>query len=465
MNLWIMDDSMHYPDFHIPFLIEKMIRKKILRDNKMKKIQIIILCLLSAGVAMAQQSLSLSDAISLALENNYELKVSESQQKIAGINNTWGNTSIMPRIDFNANGRENFNFNSNDNYRTRTLSPEVSLNWVIFDGFSARINKERFEELENQSKGNTAILIESTIQDVILAYNNCLLQKEIMSVYEELMNLSEDRYQRTQSSKELGVSTTYDNLQAKTSWLEDQSNYFKQKLQYENSIRTLNFLMAVDDNTDWGLITKLEFDLPDYNYEALSSRLVEGNKTLQNQYIYQTLLAKETELAKAAYMPKLSLASGVNYNGMDQYYSGNTPDINQSSSNGYVGLTLSWNIFSGGARQRGIEIAKINEDMATIQTSQIKHSLSNQLLQYYSNYNVQRSVLDLATQQVECAELNLQLSGEKLQNGSINSFNYRDVQILYMNSMISKYNAIFDLIKTNVDLLRITGGIIDEYSK
>ncbi len=429
----------------------------------MKQIISILIIFLSLLNTKAQEQLSISDAIRIGLENNYDLQIQRNSEEIAGINNTWGNTSIVPSISFNATGRENFNYNDADNYRQQTIMPELSLNWVIFNGFSARINKQMFEDLEAQSKGNTSILVENTIQDIILAYNNCLLQKEMVEVFKELADLSEDRYNKSLDSKDIGAGTTYESLQAKTSWLEDQSNFLQQKVTFENAVRTLNFALAINSDAKWEFTSDLTTDTPDYDIENLSDKMMGGNSTLKNQYIYQSLLAKETALAKSAYSPKVSLNTGIGNTDFGKYYSGATPDINQNYTDAYVGITFSWNIFNGGTRKRSIEIAKIYEESADIQTSQIAQSLNNKLLQIYSNYQVQKAVFDLANEQEASAKLNLELSEEKLKNGNINSFNYRDVQIMYMNAAIAKFKAIYNVIQSNTDLLRITGGIISEF--
>ena len=429
----------------------------------MKTIQTIILALLLSTHILAQETLSLSDAITIGLENNYELRVTRNDEKIAEINNTWGNTSLMPSVNFTASARENFNYNDVDDYREQTIVPELSLNWVIFNGFSARISKAKFEDLEKQSEGNTAILVENTIQDIILAYNNCLLQREMMEVYEALSQLSEDRYYRAEESKNIGATTTYEGLQAKTSWLSDQSNYLQQKVNYENSMRTLNFNLGIKEDITWELSSELTVSTAAYHLEDLSKKLKSNNQTLKNQYLYQSLLAKETQAAKSAYLPTLSMNAGVNNSDYYKNYQGASPTIDQNSNNAYVGLTLSWNVFSGGTRKRSVEIAKINEESAEVQVEQMTHSLDNQLLQVYSTYQVNKAIVALASEQEAAAKLNLEMSEEKLNSGVINSFNYRDVQIAYMNAAISQLNAYFNLIQSNTDLLRITGGIVDEY--
>jgi len=430
--------------------------------KEIKYILPLLILLLSARVN-AQENLSLSDAITRALQNNYDLQITRKSEKIASINNDWGNTGIMPSVNFNLSGRESFNVNDNENYRTQNIAPDVSLNWVFFNGYSAKITKQKFEELEELSQGNTAILVESTIQNIIVAYNACLLQKEMVDVYKDLAVLSEDRYKRAENSKDIGASTSYEMLQAKTSWLEDQSNYLQQKVNYENTIRTLNYNMAVEEDVIWNLISPLEMNMPDYMLEDLSAALLSGNQTLKNQYLNQSLLAKETALAKSNFYPTLSLNSGLGKTWMGNYYSGNTPDMKQNSANAYVGLSLSFNIFNGGITRRSLQIAEINEESAQVQTKQMTHSLNNQLLQMYSSYNVQKAILELANEKESTAKLNLDLSADKLKSGVINSFNYRDVQMIYMNAAISKFQAIYNLIGSNTDLLRITGGIISEY--
>lgn len=431
----------------------------------MKKIYIAILVFLGGFVAQAQQDLSLNEALNKGLQNNYDLQIIKKSEQVSEINNTWGNTGLMPSINFTTNARENFNFNDNENYRNQTITPELSLNWVFFDGFSAKISKQKFEELEELSKGNTAVLVENTIQDIILSYYNCVLQKEMIGVFQELEELSRDRFERTENSKSIGASTTYESLQAKTSWLEDQSNLLQQKVNYENAIRVLNYTLAVEDDIFWNFTNDLDFVISDYNMKDLKAKMTSNNQTLKNQYLSQSLQAKETALARSYYYPTLSLSTGINNSDVGNYYTGSSPDMTQNSTNAYIGLNLSFNIFNGGITRRSVQIAQIWEESEQIQTDQMQHSLNNQLLQMYSNYTLQKALLQLAEEKVNAAKLNVELSDAKLRNGSINSFNYRDVQVIYMNAAISNFRSIYQLIEANTDLLRISGGIINEFDK
>ena len=406
------------------------------------------------------EELSLSDAISITLKNNYDLTITKNDEKITQINNTWGNTSIIPSIDLGITGQDSKNFNDDEDYNSLSLKPQITLDWTLFDGFSARINKANYVELQKRSEGNTALLVEYTIQDIILAYNNSLVQKSLMNVYKSMSDLSEDRMDRVKNKKDIGATTTYDYLLYKTSYLEDYSNYIKQKVTYENSIRTLNYLMASEDNKIWNLITPLKADTTSYNITSLLEKLKSNNQNLKNQYINQSILALQSKSAENSYYPSLKLNAGVNNYNQEMYYSGNTANSNTKYNQMYAGLTLSWNIFNGGTRKRAVQIAKINEESGDVETKQMIHSLSNKLYQLYSSYNTYKAIYTLNVERLKAAALNLSISKQKYDVGAISSLDYRQIQQTYLSAQVDKLQAAYNLIESKTNLLQITGSIV-----
>jgi outer membrane protein len=76
---------------------------------------------------------------------------------------------------------------------------------------------------------------------------------------------------------------------------------------------------------------------------------------------------------------------------------------------------------------------------------------------------VQKELLSVASENLEAAKLNLQISREKFEAGAINSFNFRDVQVLYLNSAQRELEAVYAFIDAHTSLLRMTGTIIQQY--
>jgi len=153
----------------------------------MKTKFLIIFSFLSV-LMMGQEAreLSLQSAIDSALQNNYGIIIQQISTDIAEEQNNWGATGALPNITFVSAGSEGFAFNELDRQETSSLNASVDMNWTIFRGFSARISKEKLEELEYLSEGNLNIIVENTLISVMNTYYQALLNLEYIRIGEEL---------------------------------------------------------------------------------------------------------------------------------------------------------------------------------------------------------------------------------------------------------------------------------------
>jgi len=413
--------------------------------------------LLLAGVRGQDQVLTLSRALEEALENNYGLIISRSDLQVAQINNNWGTAGRYPTIGFDAS--DNNNHELTDGIYTNRLSAGVGLNWVLFDGFRVNITKSRLENLEELSSGVLALQVESTIQDIILSYYQVLLQKEQLKVLDIIMKLSEDRYQYELKKQSLGGSVTYNVLQAKNTYLTDKALHMNQEMLVRNSVRNLNFMMGLEPSQTWEFTESFEADTSAYILGDLLTKMKADNQSLKNQYTSLLLSENETALQKSAYAPSISLGAGMDY-GQTWAYSGGTQTLNSNSLTPYGNIRLSFDIYNAGVRRRGVEIARINEEIAQVEIEQMEHALTNELFNLYDFHEVRRELLNVANENLEAAELNLSISEEKYRSGVINSFNYRDIQLIYLNVSFQRLEEVYNLIGSQAALTRITGGYL-----
>ncbi len=418
--------------------------------------------MLSGLFVNAQQTLSLTDAISIALENNYDIILAQGDQQVAEIQNNWGTAGRYPYISLSAGDNNSYNMVEGDNNINNRFTGGAALNWTLFDGFSVQISKTRLEELENLSRNNTSTMVEGTIQAIIMAYYDVLLQKEKLANYEDVMLLSNDRYEREKHRKDYGSAVTYDVLQAQNAFLEDRASYLLQEVAYKNSIRNLAYLMAARENADYELTENFEPVLVEYELDTLLAQMSNNNKTLQSQYVSMRLLDNEIASAKSNYSPSLNFAGGIN--GTSTRVKPVTADASWSKNASLYGnFTLSWNLFTGGNRKRAIQIAEIDRQLADVTLIDINHDLSNRMANLFEFYLVRKELLVLAKENLEAARLNMQISREKFEAGAINSFNYRDVQQIYLNASQGQLQAVYNFIDAQTSLLRLAGVIVQDY--
>lgn len=422
-----------------------------------KSIFILLGILLFAQAIKGQEELTLSTALELALDNNYGLIISRADLQVAEINNNWGTAGRYPTIGFDAS--DNNSYELNNSIYTNRLSAGVGLNWVLFDGFRVNITKSRLENTEDLTSGRLAVQVESTIEDIILSYYNVLLQKEQLKVLQTVMELSDDRYQYELKKQSLGGSVTYNVLQAKNVYLSDKAYFMNQEMMVRNTIRNLNYMMGIEPSQTWEFTEAFEADTTDYVLADLLSKMKANNQSLKNQYVSLLLRENETSLQQSAYYPSLSLGAGMDY-GHSWAYSGGSQSLNAATMTPYGNVRLSFDIYSAGVRKRGVEIARINEDVAQVEIDQMEHALTNELFNLFDYHGVRIALLNVANENLEAAELNLSISEDKYRSGVINSFNYRDIQLIYLNAAYQRLQAIYNLVSSKAGLTRITGGFL-----
>src|SRR5690606_33427481 len=100
-----------------------------------KKYIVVSLLLFSAVFTQAQERLTLEEAIRIALENNYDIKLSENESEIARNDVKYGRTAMLPTVTGNFNDINNIQTSevdlSNGGTRRADNAKTTSLNYGV----------------------------------------------------------------------------------------------------------------------------------------------------------------------------------------------------------------------------------------------------------------------------------------------------------------------------------------------
>ncbi|MCB0566322.1 MAG: TolC family protein, partial [Phaeodactylibacter sp.] len=409
-----------------------------------------ILLLLSTG-SNGQQELSLSQAIETGLQNNYQIQISEARADISANNNDWAVAGRYPTINLTLNSNNSYRDLSNPGSVLRTsntintgLTPGVEANWTIFNGHRVRYTKEQLEVQNQLSGGDIKIAVENSIQSIIQAYYNALVQQEQLDVVQEVLVLSRDRVEYQELRKEFGQASTFDILQTQDAYLNDSTNFILQANTFQTAIRNLNLSMGVEElNTSYRLSDTLTYNVPDYQIEDLRQQMQASNNQLQNQFVNRELAALNTKVQEASLLPTVQVRSGLTYDVAlstgEQQFSfemepRELPRVGAKTFTGFINFSASYPIFDAGVRRKRIENAKTEELIAQHNISDLKRNLNNQLSNTLATYNTQKRLVEVTTSLVANARRNLEIAEERFRGGLINSFDYRTIQVSYINA-------------------------------
>ena len=448
-----------------------------------------------------QQPLTLINAVQRGLQNNFDAQIQTLEVEQAKNLNTWGQAGRLPNINLTANSNNNIvqrkpanPFAVAGKNISNTIPGQLDVNWILFNGFGVRLNKSRLEQLENQTAGNARFIVENTAQTIILGYYNALLEKQRLNVRERVMKYSKERYDFVRLRKELGGAITFDVLQEQNNFLTDSANVLRQQMAYKTAVRNLNELLNESLTTEYLFTDSLFFETEELDYQAMKQKLTASNAALRNQFIVQELQRIATQSAQSALYPTLNLNFGAtgSLDRLNALFRPLQSDIKEKVTVGYVGddinqpvintlnardqitqtghsygaygnLTLRFTLFNGGQVRRAIENARIDEKIAQLGTDKLKLSLENDLLANYDLYQLRRQLVVIAQTKLRAAELNISLANERYRNGALSAIDLRIVQENYQNAALENYAAIFDILSVRTELVRMTGGLLEEY--
>lgn len=435
---------------------------------KIKQLLLGVFLIWAPSLAQSQvRSIGLGEAVEQALGNNFDIRIEESQAAISRNNNSWGAAGLYPTVSLQiAQNNRLSNIDNpasflNGQFSNIGVAGTANAAWTLFDGFAVHITKARLEELEKQADGQVALVIENSVQALLLQYNTAILEKEKLGVLKENLILSKDRYDYYRTRFDIGVSGTFDLLQFENAYLLDSANYLMQQLNYENSLRELARLMGEKDpRTLYQPSEEISETVNSYRYEDLRAKMVSSNQNLKNQFINLEILQKDVQLANAARYPQIDLNLGAT----QTYSRFKLEDLEPRSGSQldyYANFSINFTLFAGGAITRQIENARISERVTQLGIEQIEQSLDFQLSNALALYDTRSEILNIDSKRAENAERNLGVASDRLGQGTINSFDFRAVQLELLNAKLSQLQALYNVKEAEINLLRLTGGILD----
>ena len=427
------------------------------------------LALLVPALAQAQEVplLSLEQAITIALDNNYGLRIAEKQQEIVENNITRGNSGMLPQVSLNAGYSRSVNNTAlefaaappieQNGAGSTNANASVNLSQTLFDGFAMFNSYKRLSALGEIGETDLLIRIENTVLQVVNGYYEVVRQQQNLDLAEEAISVSLDRVERQRLKSEFGTGSNLNLLNAQVDLNADSTSLFTNQLTLDNAIRSLNLLMARDPDEKFIVEEKVEFE-PLMSLEELVQKAKNRNADIRRARQNQSLSELDYKLSKAARYPFLSLNASYNF-------TNSTADASFVTSSQNLGVTgglaLTYNLFNGGRTNTQIQNAEIGREAAQLQVESVELQIQQTLTSAYDLYQNRRQVIALEERNLKTAELNFERSRQQYQLGQITNTELRTAQLNLLQTKNRLNNAYFLAKVAETDLLRISGVILD----
>lgn len=402
--------------------------------------------ILASASGWAQELLTVKEAVELALENNYDIRLSKNDLLIAEENVTYGNAGMLPSVTANFtqnNSVQNSTQIQNtgverslDNAKNNNMNYGVSVGWTIFDGLGMFSRYETLEELRKQGDVFLKRTILTRVSDVIRTYYTIVEQQNLLEAMDTTIMISQERLQIAENRFAIGKASRLEVLNVQVNLNEDQTNKVKQEEVVNNLKITLNNLLARDLNTDFDVIRDVEVD-ESLALMDLLDKAAQHNPDLLAIGINKRLAELELKTIKSQRYPTIRLNGGYNFSESES----SLGFVAQSNSRGLnYGITASLNIFDGFNQRRNERIAKFQLDNADLMVEQQRSQVEATLSQAYQTYQTNMRLARLEEKNLQIAKQNLDITLDKFRIGTISPVEFRDAQENYLNAVV-RFNS------------------------
>jgi outer membrane protein TolC len=417
----------------------------------------ICMLLLAADAAAAQDVLTFTEAVAIALSRNPRIAVARNSAEVAGNKAHIGNAGLLPRLDLSGSATyQKTDADSGPESELSTTSARLNASYTLFDGLGNIFRYKRLSSEGRQGELDARDQIESTLLSVSGAYYEAAAACENLRIARRLLEISRERLDRAEQRAGYGRAGTVDVLAARVDFNSDTVTVVQAEFVWAEAKRNLNVLLDRDIETDFTIEPAVTFSELE-PLAVMRETALAGNASYRSaiESLEQARLSRS--ITRSAYLPQLDLSAGYGYSRTTDGFDFSLADPTRSWD---IRATLSLNLFDGFQRRIDSKNAAIRVRSEELLEKQARLELDRELASAYESYRNSRIVLDLEGRNLESAQLNFQRTKELYELGQVTSTQFREAQLNLIRAETNVSTARYDAKLKEIELLRITGRLI-----
>lgn len=416
----------------------------------------------------AQKLVSVSEAIELALENNYGIKIISNNKEIAKNNAGVLNSGYLPTVTsssgatFNRDNLEaefaNGESTALNGAKSSRYNASINLNYTLFDGLGRYYDYKRLKETYKLSELQARETIENTIAQLYVVYYNVAQVTENVTVLEKTLTVSKDRITRASYQFEYGQGTMLNVLNAQVDINNDSINLINAKQQLVNTKRDLNVVLGNVISSEFRVDTTIDFKL-NIDQNDLANKVKSNNVNLlqlDKNIMINTFIVKAN---KSGYLPSLGLTGSYGWNkGNNNAASFVAVSTNTGLSGG---LSLSWNLFDGGATATRVSNAKIELENRSLEKESMVIDIERNFNNAWDDYQNKLTIFQVQENNIITSTNNFNRTQEKYKLGQATSIEFRQAQLNLINSELNRNQAKYAAKIAELTVLQLSGELLN----
>ncbi len=422
---------------------------------------LLLIGMVAQAAAQQPRSITLDEAIEIALENNFEIELSRSNIDRSESQFRRQRAEFLPNLNASFGGTRTIGRQFDpaavafDDFTTNNLSASISTSVVIFNGFrninelrSARLGIESAEERYQRTR-------ESIIFEAAARFLDVLLAAELLEINQENLEASNKQLEQVIAQVEVGMRPIVDQYSQESVVANNELSVIQSENVLNLNKLRLARLLQLDPLAEFEFVApgirEEELVVKDYNLREMI------DIALVNRRDY---LASEMEVERARYdlsisqaggMPQVSLSAGVSTAYRDQQrvegavlpFSDQFFDVNINRS---MGFNISVPIFNRRQTRNQVEQRRIDFKDAELRLEDFRQEVFLELQQAYNDYMGYAKELEATEKAVIAAEKAYETEQERYNVGSATLIELTNANNEFIRASSNRIQAMYQFI-------------------
>ena len=427
---------------------------------------LIAAALMLVPTTVSSQTLTLDEALSLAITRNYDVRLVRQDSLAARITGSRAITGFLPTASITATYADGANnltqvlasgqVIERNGAGYSNLNALGILSWTVFDGLQMFAAADRLSAAERRGLAIVQSKLQFIIADVITKYSALVATVQFLKQADSAKALATQRYEIERNRVEAGSASGVELRQAEIDKYDAELVVLRNRMELGNLTSELNTMLGRDPAMQFVVSDSMMMpELPQQT--QVQEDIVRTNPdVLAAQHALAEASAHVAEVT-ATFLPKIAVqgAYQVTRNTSDAGF------LLQNRSNGaYVGATLQWNLFNGLSDAYDQQLAKLDEERSRISIDAIRNDLRGQIDRAYRTHAALQEQRRIQTASLVAAERNARVAVEKLRIGSVTPLEVRQSLVSYLQEAEGESRLAHQERLVHVEILRLQGALV-----
>ena len=407
---------------------------------------------------VAQDAMSLKDAVHLGLEKNKLVEASTAARNIAERRVAQARSGNLPKINYSESwtrsdnpvfvfgslltqhqfGEQNFEIGSlNRPDFLNNFQSQVTADQSLYDGGQTRRAVRSAELMKDMTGEDGRRTQMEVIADVVRSYYDVLLGVEQVNAASQAMRSAQADLDRAQSVRAAGMSTDVDVLSIRVHLAGVREQQIRRAADLEVARAALNDALGLPLDTTHTLSTLLtSLQLPagllaDYERNALSQR-----PEARQAQLAINLAANQEAAARSSLLPQVGLHGAFEADRQNFY--------DRGGANWLVSIGLRWNLFNGLSDKARIEESSFARHRSEAEREHADSAIRLQVRRAYSELSAAEQRIEVSKASVAEAEESLRITQNRYETGLNNVTDLLRTETALLEARTRQLAAIHD---------------------